>query len=418
MGNINLLPEELREKEQKEIEAVSKKPKTIEIKLSTPSSESKLLEPVRPKPSLFSRLFFRKKISSKKPSVSAELPNANSSEQSDKIRPEKKFFEISHQPKPVKQPAAGEPSFSKNPAIDNSSNSPKCEIKHEISKEKPDDKISLGSEKIIEIKNSSAQPKSKRKRIRFNLFGWFKFSRKDKTPRLVKVVADKKEDLLVPKLDEIKTMKNKFGRKVIEHRPTEDLADGDMDVNLIPEELAELPADDLPKKIFASSAIIVTIIVLLVVAYCGIIFYQGKIISQAESLRAEIKSLDAKIAIYEKDKAASLRLQEKFRLITSLLNKHVYWTQFFAKLEKYTVSDVYYTNFSMAGTQKLVLAAVGADYESVARQILAFQQADDFIADVEVASASAEIDSDNNYIDVNFNINLTVVPEVFLNPIN
>jgi len=57
---INLLPDELREKEEKELRAVRKKPRVVKIEMSKPSKE-KTKPPLKTsRPSLLSRLFARK----------------------------------------------------------------------------------------------------------------------------------------------------------------------------------------------------------------------------------------------------------------------------------------------------------------------------------------------------------------------
>ena len=73
----------------------------------------------------------------------------------------------------------------------------------------------------------------------------------------------------------------------------------------------------------------------------------------------------------------------------------------------------------MAGRSALTIQAVGRDYESVAEQLVAFEQANDFVKNVRIDSASAVIDLDSEtYQGVNFNVNLEFLPEVFFNPID
>jgi len=105
-------------------------------------------------------------------------------------------------------------------------------------------------------------------------------------------------------------------------------------------------------------------------------------------------------------------------LVRGLLDKHVYWSQFFASLEQHTSKEVFFTNFSMSGTESVILTAVGQDYVSVAEQLVAFQEATDFIRSVRINSGSAIIDQEvGDYAGVDFTANLDFVPGVFLNPI-
>ena len=66
MPDINLLPDDLREKEGREIESAKKKPRVFQIDMSHPAKE-KMAVPFKtpPKLSLFGRLFSRKAKSAK-----------------------------------------------------------------------------------------------------------------------------------------------------------------------------------------------------------------------------------------------------------------------------------------------------------------------------------------------------------------
>jgi type II secretory pathway pseudopilin PulG len=190
-----------------------------------------------------------------------------------------------------------------------------------------------------------------------------------------------------------------------------------LDINLIPVELAKHPEIEFPKKLFQSGLILALVILLVIGSYLGITWYQFRITKQIQKLENQIADLDQQIKGLEADKSAVLTLQNRLKLVRQLLDNHVYWTKFFALLEKYTISEVYYTNFSMTGREQLVISAKGRDYQSVAKQLMAFQQASDFVKNVRIDSAAAEIDSaDGTYLGVNFNINLEFLPGVFLRP--
>ena len=166
-----------------------------------------------------------------------------------------------------------------------------------------------------------------------------------------------------------------------------------------------------------SGVLVVLTLAVVGLAYAGIIWYKVSIDRQIESVTAGVNQLEGQIAAIQADTERAGSLQQRLELIRDLLDRHQYWTKLFAVLEAYTIDDVYYTNFSMAGTEKVVLTAVGKDYQSVARQLVAFQEATDVITDVEINSALANLDDIGNYQDVNFTINLTLNPDVFRRPI-
>jgi hypothetical protein len=97
----------------------------------------------------------------------------------------------------------------------------------------------------------------------------------------------------------------------------------------------------------------------------------------------------------------------------------LYWTKFFEMLERHTVDEVYYTNFGMSGTKDVTLSAVGTGYRAAARQLVAFQQAEDFAQDVSINGATAELDlEDPSVVSVNFTVNLRLQDGVFEDPIS
>ena len=192
-----------------------------------------------------------------------------------------------------------------------------------------------------------------------------------------------------------------------------------LDVNLIPEDLAKHPELELPRKSTASGIIIFAVVLLIFAGYLGITWYQLNVTSQIGELEVRIKNLDTQIESAQAGKDEALALQERLGLVKDLLDHHVYWTRFFSMLEKYTITDVYYNNFAMSGQDKLVISAVAKDYQAVAEQLVALEQATDFVSSVRIDSASADIDFETGEsAGVSFNINLEFKPGVFLKPVN
>lgn len=394
MGEINLLPEEFREKEEKELAAIKKLAKVVKIEMTSPAKAAEPKLPEQPKPSLLSRLFFKKTASAKPIMPSPPLKPPKPPELGS-FRPIKKVLHI-----PAAKTAEGQAEDKiKPPFIFGRKEKPEAVFVAPTRPETPpftaqEKKLIPPEEKVIEIKERIKAPHQK---LKFNLFFWLKPKARKEKIKKEKEIKEK-----IPLLEKQKLVAEK---------------ERAFDINLIPKELAEQQKQNLSKKLVVCSLIVFIFITLVGATYLGITWYQLYINRQIQELKSEIEDLNGQIAGYEKSKLAAVDLQQRLKLISELLNKHIYWTKFFALLEKYTVKEVYYTNFSMAGTQKLVLSAVGKDYESVAKQLVAFQKAADFVASVDINSAAAEVDKNGEYLRVVFNINLTFLPEVFLKPI-
>ncbi|MFH0951819.1 MAG: hypothetical protein V1838_01370 [Patescibacteria group bacterium] len=183
-------------------------------------------------------------------------------------------------------------------------------------------------------------------------------------------------------------------------------------VNLLPEDLVGQyePRKKLLGLLIAAG---ITIAVVALV-YVGMIYYQSSIVSKTEELRAEATQINQEINKYNTERSAALALMQKVDLVAERLDQHVYWTKFFSLLEKYTVYDVYYAS-AFAGdiNGQFNLSATGKDYSSVARQLLSFQQASDFIETVTITSAQQSQGLEEAGNAVSFSIQLKLIPGVF-----
>lgn len=451
MPEINLLPDELRQKEQRELESVRKKPKVFNIEMSRPQKEE-VKQPLRTsQPSFFTRLFSKKekpaKVLSKDPKNEKPRVESKTERTSKKVLHIPKIKPVKSKPLKTSRPSFFTRLFSKKEKPGSSSFS-NLKMESEQTPELDEDKT---TEKVLHIPkvetirdeyspdllsgNISATQKEIEKHKekvedKFVMPGDSGISvkkiKEDQSPSLP---ASQSTDFKLDKIKSVKKKSNagvwwkvftKWKGKKDKKSGKEDLnsREGRLDVNLIPEELAKKPEIKLSKKLFISGLIIFISILLIVGGYLGISYYQFKITEQIEELEVKIANLNKQIAQYEEGKSAALALQQRLETLRQLLDNHVYWTQFFDLLEKYTISEVYYTNFSMAGKDKLSISAVGKDYNSVAKQLLVFQNAVDFVANVRIDAASAEVNQDEGgYAGVSFSINLEFLPGVFLKPI-
>lgn len=185
------------------------------------------------------------------------------------------------------------------------------------------------------------------------------------------------------------------------------------DVNLLPEDLIDQYE---PKKKLVTLAVVSGLtIVGLAALYVAMLFYQSSIVTKTNEVRTESGSINLQIGQYQKERAAALAFKEKIDAISDRLDKHIYWSKFFSLLEKHTVPDVHYNN-AFAGdiNGQMTLEAVGKDYSSVARQLVAFQQADDFVESVVINSASRNEDAEQGTTSVKFSIQLQLVEDVFM----
>ncbi|MBI3290686.1 hypothetical protein HYZ76_00220 [Candidatus Falkowbacteria bacterium] len=414
MAEINLLPDELRDKERKELKSVRSSPKQFRIEMSSPEKSSSDQPLKVSRPSLLSRLFSRKL---EKPKPLAPEPDQEPPKLED-IKPERKTEAILHIPK-IKSSdderlISRQDKISENPAPALSKSFDQADAGKPASEASNEEETADYRRKVEQYidrdkRDNQAREnpaKERKKGFIFSLFGSKRVNRKSR-------IADRKSQI-ADRGSQIADRKSQIAGS----RGKEKEKDERLDINLIPQDLIKYPETMLPKVLWRFSGIIFSAILIVTAIYFGILWYQFNITRQIAVLENEIKSLDIKIAGYEEDRLEALDLQKRLQLIRELLDKHIYWTQFFSLLERHTISDVYYTNFSMAGRDKLVISAVGKDYKSVAQQLVAFQEAGDFVKSVRIDSAAADVNPEaGGYAGVKFNINLEFLPNIFLKPI-
>lgn len=207
-----------------------------------------------------------------------------------------------------------------------------------------------------------------------------------------------------------------------------------LSVNLIPSNLSVSSGPHLRGKLVGLAAVAVASVLVVVGLQQWVRWYEVQIGTQVKATEAQITQLTAAIAGYEQYRLEGEVLQAQIKTVESALARHLYWTKIFEKLEQYTIPEVYFTNFAASVDGNLTLAAVGKDYQSVARQLVAFQGAKDFVASVTITSASADYDqlppgvvaelrkaappgavvANQAIAATHFQVSLTLLPDVFL----
>ena len=395
MADINLLPEELREKEKKELEAAGKQGRASAMKMSQPPVEPPApAKPAPPAPSLWGRIFTKKHKPVKPKPVPVITPRKARRDPEpspaltiapDLLAPSPAAAKAS-----VPSVATGRDTRDVRPWHEARSGLKVEPSQPPVVKARPLPPPPLPPPAPVPVAPSSSGRAQPTKRP----FGWFN-----------RRMHEARERTRMP---------GSGAHRASAEAPSDQTG---LDVNLIPEGLINQREQHFQKRLVRSGALVVLTLAVVGLAYGGIVWYQLAVNQRVDDLAAEINQLEGTIAAIQADKEQASSLQQRLSLIRDLLERHQYWTELFALLERRTIDDVYYTNFSMAGTEKVVLAAIGKDYQSVARQIVAFQQVPDVVTAVEVNSALAKLADDGSYQYVNFTINLTLNPAVFARPI-
>ncbi len=443
MADINLLPDDFRRKENKHNDSAKKSSGGFDIKLHVPEKEEKIKEKKikEKKPSFFSKFFIAKKKENSKDEVKINKPEIKSTPNKSGGLPAMTTPDFkSRQKGEVKFDFKNDTSLISDidlPDLDLATVSKKSEpekdkpqavllasssvSQHLLKKpswfswwrlkffgKKKDHKKNISKVDLNEVKNK--KPEIDKKNL---------MERKEKEvlPR-PQVISEKKHEEKKEKWFKKKQVKS---QEILQNKdvnvPTKKEKSVYLDINLIPEDLGKMPERRFPEKIILTGIILAGLLLVIVFSYLGLTWYQIIVTRQIQDVKDDIIVIDGQIETYKDDEKSAKELQARLLLIQDLLDRHIYWTKFFSLLEKYTIDEVYYTNFSMSGRDRLVISAVGKDYGSAAKQLLVFSQATDFVKDVKIDGATALAEKTGEYAGVTFSVNLEFQPGVFLKPI-
>ncbi len=161
-----------------------------------------------------------------------------------------------------------------------------------------------------------------------------------------------------------------------------------LDVNLIPEGL-----DLLPNQKIYHYFILAGLFGLLAVGliFLGLIIYGQVLAKQEQSLTNQLGASEVKYNQLKSKEEVISGWYQKVASIKQLFLKHLYWTNFFSSLEKITIPQVYYKEVKAAQDSNVVLDAVAENFLALARQYLAFQQAKDVVKAVTISGIASDI---------------------------
>ncbi|OQX70999.1 hypothetical protein B6D52_02920 [Candidatus Parcubacteria bacterium 4484_255] len=198
---------------------------------------------------------------------------------------------------------------------------------------------------------------------------------------IVDVKKDKKNIVDVKKdkknIVDVKKDKKKKGK---EERASEDFT-----VSLMPRQTIIISRVVHSRLLFLMAAVIIILGLFFVSRLYGN-WYFDNLEARAEYLKREIALLEIQTVPFLEDRDEIAFLANKAIKAKKALNNHVYWTNFFNLLESYTVPGVYFGDFNARARETIRLSATGRDLISLAQQIVAFDNAPDFIKDVDVSN--------------------------------
>ncbi len=189
--------------------------------------------------------------------------------------------------------------------------------------------------------------------------------------------------------------------------------DDNFDVNLLSEDLV---SSFKPRMVLLSLVgWMVGAAAVVGLAYFGLSLADRSIANQITTKRTELAQVRQQIDDLKGEQKTIQQTTQKISAIRRLIDDHVHWTNMFAKLEHYTLPEVFYgTSFAADINGSLTLGARTDTYEHVAQQYLVFEQAvanGDFISSFDITGATRTTTELGDQ--VTFSVNLQILPSVF-----
>jgi hypothetical protein len=169
----------------------------------------------------------------------------------------------------------------------------------------------------------------------------------------------------------------------------------------------------LERNLLALSFLVVPVLFLFLVNFV-INQTQKRINLELEVVNRDIANFSKDVSDIKNGSQAAIQFQKKVANINNLLNKHVYWTNFFEYLEKNTLSEVFYKGgFSGSLDYQYSLKASTANFTLAEKQVIQFlSDSLTQTASIEKAAVVGGGQSANKNVD--FDIKLSVKPALFL----
>lgn len=192
--------------------------------------------------------------------------------------------------------------------------------------------------------------------------------------------------------------------------------DEDFNVNLLTEDV--IGSFNVRHRLIQLGLLAVGAAALVVISYVGLNVYERSINQDVEETKARTIAVRNSTAALQDDLAEAQQVSDRLATLELLISKHIRWTRFFDRLERYTLPQITYgSGFSGSLTTELTFSASADSFERVAQQYLVYKQAisaGDFITAFTINGATKTVQNDAEV--VAFNVSLTLVPSIFKNP--
>lgn len=173
---------------------------------------------------------------------------------------------------------------------------------------------------------------------------------------------------------------------------------------------------DWKKKVTDLTLNIVVSIIIVGIAYGALMYREHRAILQEAGIDKQIANLNEQIEVAIEDVAEIDKFQKKIALVAGILNEHIYWTNFFAFLEKTILDEVTYAgSFSGSPTGTYGFSVTADSFQTAENQVRVLRN-NKLVRSANVSSVSFNASSEDTGINIptaNFSITFEIDPKLF-----
>lgn len=180
-----------------------------------------------------------------------------------------------------------------------------------------------------------------------------------------------------------------------------------VNVNLLPGDLAGRAKKTVSESRFLAMAIILPMI--LITATYGVLWLlQQQAVKDLATRKIQLDGLQRQIGNFTAKEKANNDFANRLAAVKKLNEQKAVWSNFFSQLERYTLDGVYFTNLTVDTSGVFVLPGVASDYGTLAKQLALFKDAKDFIKDFTITNTELYSQEKAGVTGVSFQLRLTL----------
>lgn len=149
-------------------------------------------------------------------------------------------------------------------------------------------------------------------------------------------------------------------------------------------------------------------------AYGGLYYWEKTEQAKIKSIEAKLGNVNTEIARVKEETKQYSALENKIRLVSVLLAKHVYWTNFFKFLEDNTIGDVYYLGFSGDNKGKYTIASRARSFNSLTEQLRVLKAREEVVS-ANITGGKVSTEKDDS-VAVSFSLDIILDTKLFNKP--